>query len=93
MNKRLDDLLAKLAVEPVDNRLNGLEANVMLKLDQIRVSAAPPAAWLIAASVISLGIGTFAGGTQVAAAPPADAMAVFSPQAALAPSNLLGSGF
>jgi len=93
MNDRLDDLLAKLAAEPVGGRLDGLEASVMLRLDQQRVSVGPPAAWLVAASIVSLGIGTFAGGSRVAAAAPADAMAVFSPQAALAPSNLLGSGF
>ena len=90
MSKTLDELLAAMAIEPVDGALDRLEPAVMASINRRDVSTVPSFVWQAAAIVLSIGIGTVVGGTSATAARPRDAMSVFTPEATLAPSSLLG---
>jgi len=90
MSKTLDELLATIATDPIDARLDRLEPAVMAAIARHDRPTAGAVGWQAAAVVLSLGIGTVVGGTSATAARPSDAMSVFTPEATLAPSNLLG---
>ena len=92
MRRTLDELLAAMAIEPTGGRLDGLEAGVSFDIAQSERSASPGFGWQAAVIAAALGVGTFVGGAGATAASPRDAMSVFTPDAALAPSNLLGGG-
>lgn len=86
---QLDELLAALKEQPVDPRLAGLEPRVWARIDALRYATPLPLSWRAAAAAFSLTLGAAVGGVSASAAVPIDVMAVFSPQAALAPSTLL----
>ncbi len=92
MNKTLDELLATISTHPVAVRLDRLEPAVMAAIARHDRPAVGVIGWQAAAVVLSLGIGTVVGGTSATAARPSDALSVFTPEATLAPSNLLGGG-
>ena len=83
----LDELLATLGAQPVDRRLDNLEPAVWARLHD--ASAGVTTGWRVVMAALALGLGTAVGGVAASAAAPADAMAAFSPRAALAPSTLL----
>jgi len=91
MSKALDELLTTISTRSVDVSLDRLEPAVMAAIAR-RDRPAVAVGWQAAAIVLSLGIGTVVGGTSATAARPLDAMSVFTPEATLAPSNLLGGG-
>lgn len=92
MRRTLDELLAAIAATPTDRRLDGVEGNVASALARSERTASPGFGWQAAAVAASLGIGTIVGGATATATGPRDAMSVFTPEATLAPSNLLGGG-
>lgn len=91
MRGTLDELLAAIAAEPTHRRLDHLEANVSTAIARSERVVSPGFGWHAAAIAASLGLGTVVGGAGAAAGSPSDAMSVFTPDAALAPSNLLGA--
>ena len=92
MRRTLDELLASIAAEPTDRRLDDVEWNVLTAIARSNRTASPGFGWQVAAIAVSLGIGTAVGSASATAASPRDAMSVFTPEAMLAPSNLLGGG-
>ena len=92
MSKTLDELLTTMSTHVCDVPLDRLEPTVMAAIARRDRAGAAAVGWQAAAVVLSLGIGTIVGGASATAARPADAMSVFTPEATLAPSNLLGGG-
>lgn len=92
MRRTLDELLAGIAAEPTDRRLDGVEGKVAAGIARSERTASPGFGWQAAAVAASLGIGTVVGGATATAVGPRDAMSVFMPEATLAPSNLLSGG-
>ena len=91
MSKTLDELLATISINAVDVDLDRLEPSVMTAIAH-RDRPAAAVGWQAAAVLLSLGLGTAVGSTSATAARPSDAMSVFTPEATLTPSNLLGGG-
>lgn len=88
MNDNLDELMRRLAVQPLPPRLEGLEAQVQRSLDQARRTAARPSLRYAAiglAMAAGLGVGATAAELRQAPLMSAD----LSGGARLAPSSLL----
>lgn len=93
MVKDLDSALERLAATPVDRDLRHVEPEVWARVERGRsasVTAAAADLVRVASVTLALVIGV-ASGTAMAAAGRPDEMAVFSLNAHLSPSNLLGA--
>lgn len=90
---QLDQLLGALREQSVDPRVAGLEPRVWARVDALRQASPLPLWWRGGAAALALALGAAVGGVGASAAVPTDVMAVFSPQAALAPSTLLEGGW
>lgn len=85
----LDDLLATLAAEPVDRRLDAVEPGVWARIGD--TSSPAPLRWRASAVGLALGVGVAIGsaGASAAAVGRADPIAPFTAGIAIAPSTLL----
>ncbi|MEO8927736.1 MAG: hypothetical protein ABI306_11300 [Caulobacteraceae bacterium] len=96
MTKRLDDLLGRLAAEPIDRSLDRLQADIWRGVARRRAEARTAAmlAPVALASVgLALAMGVVVGGvTAVAKVAAPHGSSAFSVAADLAPSTLLEGG-
>lgn len=86
MSHDLDDMLARLARDPIDRRVANLEPAVWARLAVVPAPA--PLGWRAGGAALALALGVVIGGAG-ASATIADPMTAFSAQTALAPSTLL----
>ena len=90
MGDRLDEQLHRLAALPVAADLSQLEAQVWRRISDSE-TAAPSWRWQAGAAALALSLGLAVSATGAPAARRAE-IAVFSPDAPLAPSTLLDAG-
>jgi len=94
MAKELDDLLGALRARPVDAALDGMEAGVWARVEEVRrdQAAAGGLRVQLAAAVVALVMGALVGGVMVQREPVRSEMVVLSEDAVLAPSVAVEGG-